>query len=402
MAKSTKTFDRSNLLKTIQKFSPFANTIDKSESAKSNDWMHSGNYMLNAILSGSLKRGVSCNRSTIFAGESGSGKTYLCMNLASNFQKSGYDVYYLDTEGAITEDLVASFKMDVNTFFHIPCSDLLALKSIVANLIDTYKTNKIEGVEMPKCAIFIDSLGMIASSKELDDALSGSDKRDMTKAQMIRSFFRLVSADLTSLGIPLIITNHIVTDVGSMFPQFTQSGGLGVVYAASSIIGMTKAKLKDDKGDAGKQTGVIVTVKAEKNRFAKPEKAKIHIHYTKGMNPYVGLEEFVSWESCGIQKGNILTEKDYQKLSTSDKAKCYEFTNSENVIVYFSPKDTARNYIVKHLGRAIDNKEFFTSLTFTDAVLDELDEKVIKPKFAYGKGGEEDILIEDEEIEENT
>lgn len=394
MAKSVSGFDFNDLMNSIKEFSPFADTIDKSESATTKEWIHTGSYILNAVMSGSLRKGFPSNRGITLAGESGAGKTFLCMNFAKELQKRNYKIIYLDTEGAIGLDMMESFGIDVKNFVHTPVSDLLKLKSIVTNIISKLKAAKIAKQELPKVAIFLDSLGMLASSKELDDALKSSDKRDMSKAQMVRSFFRLVSSDLTTLGIPLIITNHIVTDIGSMFPQFTQSGGLGIMYSASITLSMTKAKLKDDKGDATAQTGVIVTLKAEKNRFAKPEKARIHIHYKRGMNPYIGLETFVSWDACGIQKGNILTEKEYSKLTDAAKKDCRQFASQDGELVYFSPKETARNYIAKHLGRAIEGTKFYTEDVFTPEVIAQLDENVIIPKFSFGEDSKDDSLLD--------
>lgn len=386
--------DPKSLLTKIKEFSPFAETFDNSEAVKIKEWIHTGSYIFNAVLSGSLLKGVPNNRSISIAGESGSGKTFLCMNLAKNMQKQDYTIYYLDTEGAIGYEMKKTFAIDGSNFYHIPISDLQVLKSVVTNIITTVKTAKLAGDEVPKIALFLDSLGMLASTKEIEDAKNGSDKRDMTKAQMVRSFFRIVTSDLTSLGIPLIMTNHIVTDIANPYAQFAQSGGLGVVYATSIIVSLSKAKLKDDKADAAAQTGVVVTSKAEKNRFTKPEKVKFQIHFKKGMNPYVGLLEFVSWDACGIGRGNILTQKDYNKLSDSDKANCGEFTNTDGEIVYFYPKDSARNYVCKHLGRAVSPAEFYTAQVFTQEVLEQLDENVIIPKFSLGSGYDDDSFDE--------
>ena len=101
------------------------------------------------------------------------------------------------------------------------------------------------------------------------------------------------------------------------------------------------------------------------------------------MNPYIGMEEYMSWENCGIQKGNIITPKDYEKLSEADKAKTSEFS-FKGVTMYFSPRDTARNYIVKHLGCGIPASELFTEKVWTKEVLDIINEKCIKTKFSYG------------------
>lgn len=398
--------DKKKYLKKITDTVDFAAPIAESKVAKVTEWINTGNYMLNAIISGSLLGGVPSNKSLAFAGVSGCGKTFMCLNIAREAQKLGYTPVYLDTEGAIDVGSVENFGIDTENFWHVPVSDIVKLKEVVTNLIKDLLEEKRKNKEIPKFILFLDSLGMLASSKELNDALEGKDKRDMTKAQMVRSFFRLVTADLTGLGIPLIITNHIVTDIG-MFPKFTMSGGLGIVYATSSIISMTKGKLKDSKEDKKMQTGVVTLVKSEKNRFARPGmSAHIHIHFKKGFNAFLGLQKYISWENCGIEKGNILSQRDYEKLKPAEQEKCYPMLEQIEKTIYddegnelidiqtkdawFSPKKTARNYVIKHLGKTVPGADLFTEEVFTKEVLIELDEKVIKPLFSF-KSNDEDL-----------
>ena len=112
---------------------------------------------------------------------------------------------------------------------------------------------------------------------------------------------------------------------------------------------------------------------------------KIHIHFSEGMNPFIGLHDFISWDVCGIEKGNILTIKEYDKLSDVMKPKAKSFTDEEGKEVYFMAKETARNFICKHLGKGVPAKDLFTPQVFTREILEELDEKVIQPTFKFAK-----------------
>jgi len=165
----------------------------------------------------------------------------------------------------------------------------------------------------------------------------------------------------------------------------------GIVYNASITIELSGAKLDDKENDnAAKQragaadnavrTGVLVTAKPVKNRFARPIKIKFGIPFYKNMNPYIGLEQFMTWDNSGVCRGNLITQKDYDKLSDSDKNKIYVFDfNGETK--YCQPKDTARGIVVKHLGKQVSFIEFYTNEVFTDEYLKLLNENVIKPLF---------------------
>ena len=148
----------------------------------------------------------------------------------------------------------------------------------------------------------------------------------------------------------------------------------GIVYNASITIELSAAKLDDKENDnAAKQkagtdnavkTGVLVTAKPVKNRFARPIKIKFGIPFYKNMNPYIGLEQFMTWDNSGVCRGNLITQKDYDKLSEADQ-----------------PKDTARGIVVKHLGKQVSFIDFYTNEVFTDEFLKSLNENVIKPLF---------------------
>ena len=390
-------FSIDEVRKELKKVNQFGDIIANSEYTKVKEYIGSGNYHLNALFSGDLFRGIPCNRGIAVAGESGVGKTFFMLNIAREAQKMGYYIIYYDSEGAIDADTVTSFDVDTTKFDHQPVSDLAKFRTSITTLIKKLVEAKEKGFEIPKLAIFLDSLGMLATTKEIDDAISGNTAADMTRAKMIRSLFRIITADLAGLGIPLIFSSHTYASTG-MFPTINLSGGGGLIYAPSIIINLTKAKLKE----GAIQTGIIVTATALKNRYVKPQSIKLHIRWDRGMNPYVGMEEYISWDVCGIQKGNILTEKEWDKLNDKDKSQSREFeVNGEKR--YFMPKETARNFIVKHLGEGIHASKLFTKEVFTNEVLQLINEKCIKPKFTYGLDDEisdgeiDDFLLNSEE-----
>lgn len=368
-----------DLQKELKKINPFGDVISKSQFSKVTEWIDTGNYHLNAVFSGDLFGGIPNNRTICLAGDSGTGKTFLLLNMCREAQQKGYYIIYYDTEGAVDVDNVQNFGVDPDRFDHQPMSDLAKFRTSITTLTKKLIEAKSKGYEIPKIMICLDSLGMLATTKEIDDAISGNTAADMTRAKMIRSLFRIITSDLTGLGIPFIFTNHTYASTG-MFPTVNLSGGGGLIYSASVILALSKAQIKEDK----LQTGIIVTVKTIKNRFGKPIPIKFHIRWDRGMNPYIGMEEYMSWDVCGIQKGNILDQKAYDKLSDSDKNLARPFKNFEGNDIWFFPKDTARNYIVKHLGDSVPAKDLFTDKVWTEEVLQQINEKCIKLKFSYG------------------
>lgn len=164
----------------------------------------------------------------------------------------------------------------------------------------------------------------------------------------------------------------------------------GIVYNASITIEMSAAKLEDKENevaakqkagsDAGTKNGILVTAKPIKSRFCRPIKIKFQIPYYKKPNPYVGLEQFMTWENSGVCRGNLLTQKEYDKLSDSEKQKIYTFEHNGETM-YCQPKETARGLVIKHLGKQVSFIDFFTDKVFTQEYLEYLNENVIHPMF---------------------
>ena len=366
--------------------------------AQEPNYIHSGNFMLNALLSGSPLKGLADNKTILFAGESGTGKSFLCMNLAANAQREGYNIIYIDTEGAIDNKALRGFGIDLDKVLLTKLTLVEEVKQFLVTFIDDVKKQRAKKDET-KYMVILDSLGMLSTNSVIENALAGKEKVNMTKPKLIKEMILAINTILGNLSIPLLITNHIMVDIGSFIPQFSMPGGKTVYYAPDVILSLSRAKLKDDKTDPKSETGVIVSMNIQKSRFSpKGKKAKIHIHFTKGFNPYVGLHEYFSWENCGVAKGNILNEKNYNKLTVSQKAKVSEF-EIDGELAYFMPKDTARKFIVKHLGEALTIQEILEDRAddvFTPELLDQLN-AVIEPEFTFGDDSNSIIMEEFED-----
>ena len=401
-----KQFSFNELDAQLSKVNPKGSIITQNAFSKIDEYIDTGNYLLNAQLTGSLFGGIPNSRSICLAGESGTGKTFLTLNICREAQKMGYQIIYCDSEAAVDEDIMRNFGLDPELVRYQPVSTSLEVRHFVTNLTDILRKQKEKGVELPKIMLILDSLGNLATTKERTDAASGSEKKDMTKQQDLRSLFRVITTDLAEFKIPFIFTNHTYASIGSFIPGQTISGGGGAIYNASVILQLSKAGLKEGETGANgfaMKTGIIVTSKPAKNRFARPLPIKFHISFYRGMNRFVGLEEFINWESCGIQRGKILTEKEFLKAYKEgtegyEKGIKTKFTsvddNGVEQTLYFEDKPTARSIAVRHLGANVPPTELFTKKVITQEVLQYLDENVIKPMFMLPNIGSLDDLSE--------
>jgi len=329
---------------------------DSVERMKITNWLNTGNYLLNAQISGSLKKGIPEGRVTMLSGVAGTGKTYLSLNISRAAQAQGYKIIWVDTENAIDDETFTRFGINLEDVLYVPMNVISELSTYLLNMLNSLIEARDGGQEIDKYLIIIDSLGNLSTDKEVRDVESGSDKADMTRAKELKRLFRVLTKKLGQLKIAAVITNHVYANVGSFYPSNTVSGGSGAIFNASTIIELSKAQLKED-GDGKPKTGIVVTSNIPKSRFTKVYPIKFHISFINGMNPYVGLEEYISWETCGVEKGSI------------EKGE-------------FVPKATSRSIAVKHLGKHIPAKQLWTPAVFTDEVLEMLD-KVISKKFEF-------------------
>lgn len=389
-----KEFSFADLNKEMSKISEYGETMDKSTISAIDHYIPTGNYMLNMCLTASLFGGYPNNRAIALAGPSGTGKTFLTLNAVKQAQDLGYSIVYYDSENAVDRDLIEKFGIDPSRFRYEPCNTVQEFRTSVTAITEVLIEQKSKGAELPKIMMVLDSAGNLATQKEIDDAKTGSDKSDMTRARLLKSTFRILMTKLGICKIPLLFTNHTY-QTQEMFSKTVSGGGTGPEYAASIILFLSKAKLKDG-GDGKEQTGIIVTAKPNKNRFAKPMAVKFHLSFTKGMNPYVGLEEYISWENCGIERGRFISEKDYGKLGEADQEKCFRheyLEDGQEKVLYFQPSATARKLCVAHLNDTVELNQLFTSKVITQDVLQRL-EPIIKLDFQYGSEITEEDLTE--------
>jgi RecA/RadA recombinase len=379
----------------MSKIDSLGSKMSVNQYSRIDEWIGTGNYLLNAQISGSIFKGIPNSRSIVFSGVSGCGKTFMILNALREAQAKGYFAIYGDSEAAVDEELMIKFNIDPTRVRYQPLKTVIQTRHFIANLCQQLKEKRDKGFEVPKIMMIIDSLGNLATEKETADALSGSDKRDMTKQQNLKSMFRIITTDLAELKIPLLVTNHVYASIGGYFPSNVQSGGTGAIYNASIILEFTKAGLKDgdqDAADAGQaKTGLIITSKVVKNRFVRPIPIKFHLSFYKGMNPYVGLENYTSWEACGIGRGK-LTEEILEELQWEDEAKTVpkmfrgkqkvERTKTGNWI--YERDDKANTFAIKHLNRTIKGSGIFNGEVFSREVLEAID-KVIGPIFHFPK-----------------
>lgn len=376
MAKTTKEFSFLDLDKELSKINGFETGSILSENTFSevDEWIPTGNYLLNAQLSGTLFGGIPNTRSLGLMGDPGTGKSFVCLNVAREAQKKGYDVIYCDTEGAIDKSSAIKFGIDANKVRYQPIKTVTEFQTFVANLLELVKKAKASGAS-PKILLILDSLGMLSTDKELRDAIEGKNAADMgAKAKELRKLFRVITLDLTAAKIPLVCTNHVYAG-GGYIPTKESSGGDGPIFAMSVISFLSKAQLKE--GNSTTKTGIIVTSNLKKSRFTIPEPVKFHISFLNGMNPFVGLQDFVSWDACGIGRGK------FEEVKNAKGEKEMVFTPSESA---------QARWAVKHLGKTITSSQLFTPEVFTEDVLRQLDENVIKKHFILPSMGSNDDI----------
>ena len=207
----SKVFDFGKMDKDLSKIPGFelGSMLSENDFSEVDDWISTGNYLLNGHLSGSLFGGVPNTRSFGLMGDPGTGKSFLCLNIVREAQKKGYNVIYCDTEGAIDKTSALKFGIDANKIRYQPIQTVSQFQTFVSNVVEMVKKAKIAG-EDPKIMLVVDSLGMLSTDKELADAVKGHNAADMgSKAKELRKLFRVITLDLTAAKIPLIVTNHV-------------------------------------------------------------------------------------------------------------------------------------------------------------------------------------------------
>lgn len=261
-------------------------------------FIDTGSYIFNALVSGSLFGGIPSNKITALAGESGTGKTFFCLSVVRSFLDSNPDagVIYFETESAISKQMIESRGIDSKRMVIFPVDTIEEFRTQAVRIIDKY-------IEQPKeerkpLLFVLDSLGMLATNKEVEDASNDKNVRDMTKAQLTKSVFRILTLKLGKANIPMLVTNHTYDVVGAYVPTKEMGGGSGLKYSASTIIYLGKKKEKDGT----ELIGNIIKCEAKKSRLTREgSKVETRLFFDeRGLEKYYGLLEL--GESAGIWK----------------------------------------------------------------------------------------------------
>jgi RecA/RadA recombinase len=265
-------------------YTKLASDIDETET-----YVDTGSYIFNALVSGSIFGGVSGNKITAIAGESSTGKTFFSLAVVKNFLDNNSDGYclYFDTEAAITKSLLESRGIDTSRLVVVNVVTIEEFRSKALKAVDIYLKKPVE--ERKPCMFVLDSLGMLSTEKEITDALNDKQVRDMTKSQLVKGAFRMLTLKLGQANIPMIVTNHTYDVIGAYVPTKEMGGGSGLKYAASTIIYLSKSKEKDGK----EVIGNIIKAKTAKSRLSKEnQQVEIRLFYDeRGLDRYYGLLE---------------------------------------------------------------------------------------------------------------
>ena len=260
-----------------------------SEVESTEEFIDTGSYIFNSLVSGSVFGGVSRNKITAIAGESSTGKTFFSLAVVKNFLDNNPDGYclYFDTEAAINRGLLESRGIDLERFVVVNVVTIEEFRSKALKSVDIYlKTDK---EKRKPCMFVLDSLGMLSTEKEITDALNDKQVRDMTKSQLVKGAFRMLTLKLGQAKIPMIVTNHTYDVIGAYVPTKEMGGGSGLKYAASTIIHLSKKKEKDGTDVVGN----LIKAKTVKSRLSKENKeVNIRLYYDeRGLDRYYGLLE---------------------------------------------------------------------------------------------------------------
>lgn len=273
------------------------------------DWVSTGNYALNYLISSDFNKGIPLGKVTVFAGESGAGKSYICAgNIIKNAQEQGIYVVLIDSENALDENWLHDLSVDTSEekLLKLNMAMIDDVAKTISEFMKEYKTLE----EAPKVLFVIDSLGMLLTPTDVDQFEAGNLKGDMgRKPKALTALVRNCVNMFGSHNVGLVATNHSYASQDMFDPDDKISGGQGFIYASSIVVAMRKLKLKEDED--GNKTSTVNGIRAQckimKTRYAKPfEQLEVRIPYATGMNPYSGLVDFFENQKLLVKDGNSL------------------------------------------------------------------------------------------------
>ena len=265
---------------------------DGIEAGDVSTYVDTGSYILNALISGDIYGGIPSNKITALAGETATGKTFFVLGIVKQFladNPSG-GVLYFESESALTKQMIESRGIDTERMIILPVTTIQEFTHQALKVVESHTEDR-------PLMLCLDSLGMLSTTKEVTDISEGKETKDMTRAQLVKGAFRVLTLKLGKAGIPLLVTNHTYKQMGTMFPQDVMGGGSGIHYAASTIVFLSKKKEKDGT----EVVGNIIHCKNYKSRLTKEnKKVDVLLRYDQGLNRYYGLLSLA--EEAGIFK----------------------------------------------------------------------------------------------------
>ena len=264
-------------------------------------YIDTGSYIFNALVSGSIYGGVPGNKITAIAGESSTGKTFFCLGIVQHFLESNPDagVIYFESESAISKEMIVDRGIPADRMMIVPVSTIEEFRTQSCRILDKYMEQDKD--DRQPMMFVLDSLGMLSTTKEIEDVANDKQVRDMTKSQLIKGAFRVLTLKLGKANVPMLVTNHTYDVIGAYVPTKEMGGGSGLKYAASTIIHLTKKKEKDGK----EVVGNIIKCKAAKSRLTKENsQIETRLYYDRGLDKYYGLLELGEKHGVFQRKGN--------------------------------------------------------------------------------------------------
>ena len=267
----------------------YAGLVSDGVSAGDNtDFIDTGSHIFNALVSGSIYGGVPSNKITAIAGESSTGKTFFCLGIVQHFLDSNPDagVIYFESESAISKQMIEDRGIASDRMLIVPVATIEQFRTQACKILDNY-VDQPEENRQPLMFV-LDSLGMLSTEKEIADVAADKQVRDMTKSQLIKGAFRVLTLKLGKANVPMLVTNHTYDVIGSYVPMKEMGGGSGLKYASSTIIYLSKKKEKDGT----EVVGNIIKCKTQKSRLTKENsQVETRLYYDKGLDRYYGLLE---------------------------------------------------------------------------------------------------------------
>ena len=326
---------------------------DGIEAGDVDQFIDTGSYMFNALVSGSLYGGLPSNKIVAFAGETSTGKTYFVMGVVKKFLDDNPDgaVFYFESESAITKQMMVNRGIDPKRILLVPVTTVQEFRHQSIKILDKY----IEDGRPRPMLMVLDSLGMLSTTKEVEDTAEGKETRDMTRAQVTKAAFRVLTLKLGRAKVPFLVTNHTYTSVGSMFPTQEMGGGAGLKYAASEIVYLSKKKEKEGT----EVIGNVIHCKTFKSRLTKENKiVDVLLTYDRGLHKYYGI--------LYLAEKHGLVKKVSNKYEFADGTKAFQKQIYKNPCKFFTEE-------------FLQKLEPFANKEFMYGVKDETEDTTVHP-----------------------